>query len=134
MKCPYCSGQAQVVGGDTIYPHRPDLAHKKFHLCEPCNAYVGCHEAGSYSYVKGKRVVSDGTLPLGRLANQSLREAKQRAHAAFDPLWKSGDRTRKQAYGWLAIRMGLSVDDTHIGMLDEDQCDLVVAFCNNASF
>lgn len=43
LTCPYCGKPAQLVGGDVIYPHREDLHEKKFWLCTPCNAYVGCH-------------------------------------------------------------------------------------------
>lgn len=73
MKCDYCGKPANLVDGSVIYPHRPDLKSKWFHLCRPCNAYCGCYPAG------------DGKRPLGRLADAELRAAKQRAHAAIDP-------------------------------------------------
>jgi len=72
------------------------------------------------------RIVSDGTIPLGRLANPELRRLKQAAHHAFDPLWKTGDMDRRDAYAWLAEKMGISVENCHIGMMDEGQCKSVV--------
>jgi hypothetical protein len=51
------------------------------------------------------------------------------AHDAFDPLWKEGRMKRKEAYKWLSERMGLHVNDTHIGMFDADQCRRVVGVC-----
>lgn len=127
--CPYCYQHAQLVGGDVIYPHRVDLAALNFHRCAPCDAYVGCHKAGAYMVIAGKKVVSDGTLALGRLANSDLRRAKQRAHAAFDPLWQARTMGRKDAYSWLAKALGLHQDATHLGNFDLDQCRAVVEAC-----
>lgn len=122
MICPYCNNEAQLVGGDMIYPHRRDLAHLRFWACLPCDARVGCH-GGS-------------TRPLGRLANTELRQAKMEAHAAFDPLWKfhtfrNGYQTmtRNAAYEWLAGQLGINRGDCHIGMFDVAQCRRVVEVC-----
>lgn len=112
--CDYCGQAASRVNGDIIYPHRPDLYSKKFYLCAPCAAYVGCHADGK---------------PLGRLANHELRKMKSRAHAVFDPLWKSGRMTRHAAYKWLSDAMGLPKEQTHIGMFDIGQCLEVEKLC-----
>jgi hypothetical protein len=113
--CEYCEGQAELVSGEEIYPHRPDLKTKKFYRCVPCKAYVGCHP---------------GTLtPLGRLANADLRKAKMQAHAAFDQFWKSGQMTRSKAYGWLASWLGIPKYKCHIGMFDVEMCHRVVRAC-----
>lgn len=116
VTCPYCNAEAEVTTGDYIYPHRQDLAHRKFYVCWPCDAYVGTHK--------------DSGAPLGSMANAELRKARRAAHAAFDPLW---DRTmaRNQAYAWLAKAMGLPKNQTHIGMFDVDQCKRVVELVNN---
>lgn len=74
-----------------------------------------------------KKVVSDGTLPLGRLANAELRQAKRAAHAAFDPLWQSRRMSRRSAYAWLAQQLGIAVEDCHIGMFDTESCQRVIA-------
>lgn len=117
--CPYCRAESDLVYGDVIYPHRPDLHHKPFYLCPPCGAYVGCHPGTE--------------TPLGRLADDELRKAKQRAHAAFDPLWKAKGRckkmTRRAAYEWLAGQLEIDASDCHIGMMDVETCERVVAIC-----
>lgn len=121
--CPYCHFPAEIVGGDVIYPHRPDLAHKNFWRCVPCDARVGCHPPAD-----GKGGGNgDGTKPMGRLANAETRAAKQAAHAAFDPLWKSGAMRRREAYAWLAGQLGMEVKRTHIGYFNADECRKVVA-------
>lgn len=122
VKCPYCGAKAALVTGMVIYPHRQDLADKKFYQCAPCGAYVGCHPPA----VNGRGGLGIGTTPLGRLANAELRKLKTEAHAAFDPMWKGGGMHRREAYGWLAKQLGIAANDAHIGMFDEVQCRRVV--------
>ena len=122
--CPYCQRPSLLVTGKTIYPHRPDLVAKRFWQCAPCDAYVGCHPPAGRN---GKGGQGDGTMPLGRLANAELRKAKRRAHDAFDPLWKARHMSRQSAYKWLAEKLGISPANCHIGMMDVDGCNAVVA-------
>lgn len=111
-ECPYCKGSASLVDGAAVYPHRPDLAAKPFWACLPCGAWVGCHPGG--------------TKPLGRLADAATRKAKMAAHAAFDPLWRSGRMTRREAYRWLAGQLGISFERCHIGHFSAEECAAVV--------
>ena len=112
--CRYCGGTAELVTGETLYPHRPDLFKLLFWRCAPCDAHVGCHRP-NIGY-------GNGTRPLGDLANKELRLLRGFAHAAFDPLWEEGLMDRKGAYAWLAARLEISVADTHIGSFDEKLC------------
>jgi hypothetical protein len=119
VTCPYCDANAPLVTGAKVYPHLPHLHHKRFYLCSPCNAYVGCH---------------DGTTrPLGRLADAALRHAKIAAHAAFDPLWQSHQMTRSAAYRWLRKELNISEHDCHIGKFDVETCRRVVQLCRQRS-
>lgn len=115
--CPYCYRDAELVTGERLYPNRPDLWGKSFHLCEPCWAYVGCHPGS--------------TKPLGRLANAELRTLKQAAHSAFDRRWKGPQafQTRTEAYAWLAKQLRLEPSACHIGMFDAATCLRVVEVC-----
>lgn len=126
VTCPYCGQPAPLVSGLDVYPHRRDLWARKFYLCAPCGAWVGCHPAADGN--GGGQ--GDGTVPLGRLANAELRTAKQAAHAAFDPLWitvkGSRRKARRKAYGWLALQLGLPVEQCHIGEFDLEQCRKVI--------
>lgn len=119
VTCQYCNGQAKLVYGDFIYPHRKDLKNKAFYHC--CNghesAYVGCHP---------------GTIkPLGVLANRELRKAKSAAHNEFDAIWRGGTMKRKQAYKWLAKQLSIPENETHIGMFTIEQCTQVCVVVNN---
>ena len=111
-ECPYCDSPAKLVGAKVIYPHRPDLFHKLFWVCEPCNAYCGCHPKS--------------TRPLGTLAKAETRAARKRAHAAFDPLWRNGRYNRTEAYRLLSEKTGIPASECHIGMMTVEQCALVV--------
>lgn len=86
--CPYCHQPARYTDSAPLYRGN---SYGMVWLCDPCGAWVGCH--------------GNTDEPLGRLANKELREWKQKAHAAFDPLWKrklaqrqAKDREYKQAY------------------------------------
>lgn len=117
--CPYCGKRSLRVTGARIYPNRLDLVAKCFYLCSPCGAWVGCHPGSA--------------VPLGRLASAELRREKQAAHRAFDPIWKSGRMTRTEAYHWLSEKLGISKENTHIGMFDVERCRAVVAICAEIS-
>jgi len=113
--CDYCGKEPQMVTGKRMYPHRPDLYSKFFYLCEPCEAYVGCHPGTNKA--------------LGRLANKELRGWKSAAHREFDPLWRNGEMRRQEAYAWLSNELGIPGRDTHIGMFDVEMCKRVVNSC-----
>lgn len=52
-------------------------------------------------------------------------QARMAAHAAFDPLWKSGRMTRNEAYKWLSRKMRLKPINCHMAMFDKSQCAAV---------
>ena len=113
--CPYCACPSRLITGSELYPQRRDLWAKKFWFCPVDAAWVGCHPGTE--------------KPLGRLANAELRKAKQAAHAAFDPLWKTGMMRRADAYHWLCGELGIPREETHIGMFDTDRCLATVKAC-----
>lgn len=111
MKCPYCGSEARLTDSNEVY----GTSYGKMWLCSgypDCDAYVGVH--------KGTR------KPLGTMANALLRMWRKRAHAAFDPLWKTGKLKRGYAYEKLASALNISPMDAHIGHFDVEQCKLVV--------
>lgn len=110
--CPHCQHATALVGGAVVYPHRSDLASKKFWLCHPCDAYVGCHPGTE--------------RPLGTPAGKALRGMRSRVHAALDPLWRSGRMTRNEVYRRLAEGSNIPKDECHVGMYDVDRCVLAL--------
>ena len=112
--CPYCGEQSKLVTGKQIYPHLPQLGHKFFYQCKPCDAYVGCH---------GLTI-----NPKGTLAKADLRAARKAAHAAFDPHWQNGQMSRGAAYQRLTAALALG-NQVHIGQSDLETCRRVVEIC-----
>lgn len=52
--------------------------------------------------------------------------ARQRAHEAFDQLWKRRYMTRTGAYQWLAEVTRLSAEQAHISKMNIQQCNDIV--------
>lgn len=111
VTCDYCGKPAHYIDSAAVYGR----SYGMIYHCPDCHAWVGVHRGTD--------------KPKGRLANAALREWKKAAHAAFDPLWAQGKMKRNEAYAWLAGRMGLTPEETHIGMFDEAQCRQVVQIC-----
>lgn len=113
--CPYCGKPSDLLNGAEVYPHRPDLADRKFWVCKPCDARVGCH---------GK-----GIRPLGTLANAELRGLRRNAHRVFDMLWANREH-RLKLYEQARKDLGLE-DDLHIGEADEELCRRVIEWAES---
>ena len=129
--CSYCNGTSVLATGEDIYPHREDLHDLNFWKCPTCeDVYVGCHKAGAFVVkANGDKIISDGTLPMGRLANAALRRAKSDTHVMFDAIWKRREydkqtrfAKRRETYAWLAHKMNIAIDDCHIAMFTLEQC------------
>ena len=118
-RCIHCDRLADITDGGEIYPHRPDLASQSFYICRPCDAYVGCH--------KGT------TNPLGTPANAKLRRLRIAVHNLLDPMWQQvqDKRERKRARGdvyfRLAEEMQLSMNNCHVSLFNEKQCQQAYA-------
>ncbi|GJD55215.1 zinc-finger-containing protein [Methylobacterium dankookense] len=125
--CSTCQKLSRLTDGREIYPGRSDLHANRIYVCDGCGAYVGCHEGSD--------------RPLGTLAGPQLRAARIKLHERMvDPLWRFADRcgayepeseaarekirraARVRVYSFLADRMGLSRDETHVSMFDLEQC------------
>ena len=120
VTCPYCERLAEFIDDSSEFYYGRDFG--PLYVCRKCDARVGCHD--------GSR------QPLGRLANEELREAKMLVHAVFDPYWKGNGakrshrgRRRRDAYKRLADTMGMPVQECHIGMFDVAQCERAIAAC-----
>ena len=107
--CPYCEGPARYFARSShIYNGRD---YGPVYHCVQCDAYVGCHPDGS---------------PKGTPADYETREARKRAHAAFDAIWQSGKVRRDAAYYALAKALFITRSTCHIGMFDVELANAVV--------
>ena len=125
--CPYCGSEAHLQDSAMIYGKSFGMVY----LCDRypfCDSWVGVH--------KGT------TNPLGTMADSELRELRKNAHVLFDRLWKRpqvnhqvsksqyGDivkQYRTKAYSFLADRLQIPIDQCHIAMMNNEQCQRVIS-------
>lgn len=129
VTCNYCNAPANLESSIKVYRRDYGLMY----ICSnypACDAYVGVHKSNN--------------KPLGRLANKELRQWKNKAHAAFDPLWQAKYKkrlkergadyrksfARSSGYKWLANELNIDRKDCHVGMFDVDTCKRVVEICS----
>lgn len=128
IPCPECDGHLV-------------LRRSKHGLFYGCSRFPRCRAAhGAHP---------DGT-PLGVPAGPETKQARIRAHEAFDRLWKSietlYDRplddsakrralkaARRRAYAWLRVMLELTEEECHIGRFDKTTCDRVVEICEGVT-
>jgi hypothetical protein len=102
--CPECDGEMV-------------LRNSRYGLFYGCTKFPNCRAAhGAHP---------DGR-PLGVPADKETKQARIRAHDAFDTLWKSGLMKRGEAYRWMQDAMGMSEDEAHIGRFGSEQCELLI--------
>ena len=102
--CLYCKALVVFTGNEAIYGKK--YGNGKCYKCTQCDSYVSVH--------------SGTTIPMGRLANQELRNLKVQCHALFDPVWKNkGPVSRTQAYDWLAEILDIPQRECHFGWFDK---------------
>lgn len=110
--CPYCKQPTEFVDSSEVYRE----SHGMIYLCRQCRAWVGIHPDSE-------------SAALGRLANAELRDWKKKAHAAFDPIWKSNLMSREKAYDWLSEQLKVPRHYTHIGFFGVETCKKLVVIC-----
>lgn len=105
--CPHCAGAVQIVHHDDLYG-RAYGEWPWVYQCGICKAYVGMHPFTN--------------IPLGTLAGDELRKARQQCKQPFEVLWQSKKLTRDVAYQQLATHLGLTAAECHFGLFNIDQC------------
>lgn len=116
IKCPYCGAQAFLRPASTVRSQAS--LDEEVYVCArypTCDAYVSAHR--------------ESHMPMGTLANKQLRHKRRQAHIALNQLWEQGYMTRKEAYRWLQVQLGLPESEAHIGRFSEYRCEQVIALC-----
>ena len=116
IKCPYCGSQALLRPASAV---RGNAAlGEMVYVCArypACDAYVSAHR--------------ESRLPMGTLADRLLRQRRRQAHIALNQLWEQGLMTRKEAYRWLQVQLGLPEAEAHIARFSEFRCQQVIDLC-----
>ena len=113
MYCPYCGGRTELRSADGIYHDNRDGT-----MLYVCKNYPRCD---TYA-----RVRPGTTEPIGTLANGRLRALRTDAHRHFNQLYERGIMSKREAYEWLSQMIGLPMSKTHIGLMGEYYCELVI--------
>ena len=120
IKCQYCGSQAFLRPASVLDKTEKEDCGSMFYVCARypvCDAYVTAH-AGNH-------------MPMGTLANRQLRQKRRAAHVAFNRLWQSNIMTRKEAYRWLQIQLGVDPEDAHIAKFLDYRCEETIRLCEN---
>ncbi|WP_455289612.1 zinc-finger-containing protein [Cupriavidus necator] len=121
--CDYCGMRARLVNpGDDGYPYAEDFG--ALWICSTCQAWIGVHGRSKHQ------------TPLGRLANAALRDAKNRLHAALQPLVEAKMRrdginvfeARGKALKWLITSMNLASAKVSVHALSLEQCEQAIHY------
>lgn len=96
--------EAELCGGDRIYPHRPDLYNLWFYQCPHCKNYVGTHK----KWGMGTNGRKHNIRALGCIPTPELKKARHKIHEILDPLWQGNkpSGTRKRIYKRLSNALG----------------------------
>lgn len=111
-ECRHCGSPVDLLSHTEVYGREYGPWPWMFRCCG-CSAQVGLHPFTG--------------IPLGTLATQPEREARQRAKDAFNCVWQHKHMSRTEAYAWLAGALGIPVDRCHIGWFGVEECDAVRA-------
>lgn len=110
VECRYCGGDVHLINNEAVYGH-PYGDWPYMYQCERCGASVGTHPGTE--------------IPLGTLANEELRNARKENKTWFVKLYK-GDSpifaNRTGAYVWLALQLGIHLDECHWALFERDRC------------
>ena len=116
IKCSYCGSQAFLRPASVVRAHA--VPGEEVYVCArypACDAYVSAHR--------------ESRLPMGTLADRLLRQRRRQAHIALNQLWEQGLMTRKEAYRWLQVQLGLPEAEAHIARFSEFRCQQVIDLC-----
>jgi hypothetical protein len=121
--CDYCGARAQLAQfGDADYPYRDD--HAAVWICTSCAAWIGVRPRSKHN------------VPLGRLADAPLREAKSRLHDMLEPLAEAKSRrdkvsvfeARAKAVRWVAQELGFDPVPSSLHAFTLDQCEQALRY------
>lgn len=112
-----CGGAVRIVNHAEIYHGRTYGDWPWVYCCEDCGARVGMHPFTN--------------LPLGTLADESLRKVRDICKKPFEQLWRSGKMGRSEAYRWLAGQMSKSIAQCHFGLFEVEDCERARQLCQD---
>ena len=113
--CDICRGNhVELKHHESVYGGKVFAKYPWSYVCNDCGARVGLHP--------------DTNIPLGTLADHSLRERRTAVKEKFIAMLRDPENPffcgRTGAYTWLAGQMGIAVGSCHFGWFGHDELDL----------
>ena len=115
--CPYCGAPVVLRSADGIYKENSNNT-----MLYVCSRYPECN-----TYI---RTIPGTSLPLGTLADGTLRRARLETHRSFNRLYLSGLMSKDGAYDWLAMFLQAPKQEAHIARLDLYDCQKLIEECD----
>ncbi len=118
IRCPYCGSMALLRPAKLV--RRGAGPEDEVYVCArfpACDAYVAAHR--------------NSRLPMGTLAHKALRQKRREAHLALNRLWECGYMSKKEAYRWLQVQLGIPEAEAHIAHFSEYRCEQVIRLCGS---
>jgi hypothetical protein len=63
-------------------------------------------------------------------AHRLKQRLRKRAHAALDPIWQTGEKSRNKLYRWLSWKMGIAPSECHFSRMNADQLQQAIILVN----
>lgn len=120
-----------VLDREGVFMSSSQCVEKRCSSClrviAPADDYCSriCREADE-TYLQQRQVAAP-VVELAKLRDDNVVMARERAHAVFDLLELLGFMTRDEAYHWLGSKLHLEKREAHIGRLNPEQCERLVA-------
>ena len=118
IKCPYCGSRALLRPASVVYGEKAIDTTAPYYVCTrypACDSYVAAHHRTR--------------LPMGTLADGTLRHKRIQAHAVVNRRGEDGLMSKRQAYLWLQAKLGLPKEEAHIGKFSAFRCEQVIQYC-----
>ncbi|MBR5172236.1 MAG: hypothetical protein IKW14_02425 [Phascolarctobacterium sp.] len=80
----------------------------------------------------GEQLEVYGEEEMIKLYELERKDWQRKAHASFDPIWKSGIIERGLAYSWLARELGIEYADCHFSEMSVPQLKRAIGICELA--
>lgn len=121
LRCPYCGAKVITMTAKDIYGEKAIHPERKMYVCanyeNGCDAYVGSYKRTG--------------LPLGSLANGTLRNERIRAHQAMNEVIDAGYMTNREIYAYLGDKFSVPEWRFHIGGASHYVCQETVRIMKN---
>ena len=117
-RCNLCGGSVEYIQNSVVYgkPYGSGWCYR----CTECKAFVGTH-------------INNPKKPLGILADDEMRELRQKCHELFDRRW-TNPRERTKAYSELADKLGYGDGKCHFAWMSKNELKIALMILKGMTY